>query len=225
MDYLEAITKRSTSILLSGQRLEVRRANLGLHYRLSVILDQWQEANRGKNYRTSVEKTIDYVALATGLDTEAIKKQASVFEIMLGFTMLVALNKPSDVLPFMLVKRSKEEYDYDYKHRGLADWVATLSAHYGWTSEYVLDNLSPEEASCYLQEALIQDYEDKEFAYRLSFDVAYKLEGKGKSARYRYIPFPKPSWMARKIPSFRVPKAWYPQGNVIDASNFGRAND
>lgn len=225
MDYLEAITKRSTSILLSGQRLEVRRANLGLHYRLSVILDQWQEASKGKNYRMSVEKTIDYVALATGLDTDAISQQASVFEIMLGFTMLVALNRPSDVLPFMLVKRSKEEYDYDYKHRGLADWVSTLSAHYGWTSEYVLEHLSPEEATCYLQEALIQDYEDKEFMYRLS-EVAYKIEGKGKSARAKYVPFPKPSWMARKIPSLRVPKAWYPQGNVIDASNFGqRAND
>ena len=220
MDFLEAITKRSTSILLNGQGLEVRRANLGLHYRLSVILDRWQEARRKHNYGDAVSLTFDYIALATGLDIEAVG-QAKPSEVLINFHIFAALNRVSDALPFMLVEKSKAEYDYEYQHRGLASWVSKLSAHYGWTSEYILDKLSPEEAACYLQEALIQDYEDKEFSYRLS-EVAYKIEGKGKSARSKYIPFPKPSWMGGKVRKVLIPKAWVPQGNVIEIGDIGR---
>jgi hypothetical protein len=219
MDFLEAISERSVSILLNGIELEVRRANLGLHYRLSVVLDQWQEARRGKDYRTSARKTIDYVVLATGLNADAIE-QAKVSEILIAFTILVAFNKTMDTLPFMLVEKSKTEHEYEYQHRGLASWVAMIAARYGWTADYILNELSPEEAACYLQEAILQDYEDKEFMYRLS-DVAYKLEGKGKSARTKYVPLSKPSWMGKKMPKVFIPKAWLPQGNVIDASNFG----
>jgi hypothetical protein len=223
MDFLEAITKRSVSILLNGQELEVRRANLGLHYRLSVILDQWQEARRNHYHKRAVELTISYVALATGSDIETISK-AKPSEVLVAHAVLAALNRASDSLPFMLVERSKTEYQYDYEHRGLASWVAGLAAHYGWTAGYVLEELSPEEAACYLQEALIQDHEDKEFQYKLS-EVAYKIEGKGNSARTKLIPFPKPGWMAKKMPAVRIPKTWVPQGNVIDASNFGKPND
>jgi hypothetical protein len=224
MDYLEAISRRSISIFLSGQELEVRRANLGLHYRLSVILDQWQEARKGKDYQTSVESTLRYVALATGLDIEAVR-QAKPFEVLFNFAILVALNKVEDSLPFMLVEETKKEkYKYDYEHRGLAGWVSGLAAHYGWTAHYVLNELSPEEAACYLQESIIEDHEDKEFLYRLS-EVAYKIEGKGKNAKAKYIPLQKPTWMGKEMPKVRIPKAWVPQGNVIDGSNFGRPND
>jgi len=219
MDFLEAITKRSTSILLNGQGLEVRRANLGLHYRLSVILDRWQEARRKHDYKDAVSLTLSYVALATGLDIEAVQAKPS--EVLINFHILAALNRVSDALPFMLVEKSKAEYDYEYQHRGLASWVSKLSARYGWTSEYILDELSPEEAACYLQEALIQDYEDKEFSYRLS-EVAYKIVGKGKSARSKYVDFPKPSWMGEKVRKILIPKAWLPQGNIIEAGNIGR---
>lgn len=220
MDFLEAITKRSTPILLNGQRLEVRRANLGLHYRLSVLSDQWQEARRKHDYSRAVDLTFSYVALVTGLDIEAVE-QAKPFEVLIGFTILVALNEAGDALPFMLVEKSKTEYKYDYKHRGLAGWVSRLSAHYGWTAEYILDELTPEEAACYLQEAIIQDYEDKEFLYNLS-DASTKVVGRGRSARAQHVPFPKPSWMGKKMPKIMVPKVWYPQGNVIEAGDLGR---
>lgn len=220
MDFLEAISKRSVSILLNGEELEVRRANLGLHYRLSVVLDQWQEARRNHHYKQAAALTTSYIALATGLDADTVER-ASIPEILFSFSILVALNRAMDALPFMLVEKSKVEYKYDYQHRGLASWVSLMASHFGWTADYILNDLSPEEAACYLQEAIIQEYDDKEFAYRLS-DVAYKLEGKGKNAKAKYIPFPKPSWMGKRIPKLLVPKKWYPQGNVIDASNFGR---
>jgi hypothetical protein len=220
MDFLEAISKRSVSILLNGEGLEVRRANLGLHYRLSVVLDQWQEARRNHHHKQASELTIGYIALATGLDTDTVR-QASVSEILFAYTVLVSLNRAMDALPFMLIEKSKAEYGYEYQHRGLANWVAEIAARYGWTADYILDELSPEEAACYLQEAIIQEYDDKEFMYKLS-EVAYKMEGKGKSAKSRYIPFPKPSWMAQKAPKLLIRKTWYPQGNVIDSSNFGK---
>jgi len=220
MDFLEAITKRSTSILLNGQGLEVRRATLGLHYRLSVLSDQWQEARRGRDHKRSSELTLGYVALATGLDIEIVK-QAKPSEVLIAFIVLTALNQTSDALPFMLVEQSKTEYNYDYENRGLANWVSRLSAHYGWTSEYVLGELTPEEAACYLQEAIIQDHEDKEFLYSLS-DASVKIIGKGEHARAQRVPFPRPSWMAKKLPKIMVPRAWYPQGNVIEAGDLRR---
>lgn len=225
MDYLEALTRPSVSILLSGQELRVRRANLGLHYRLSVILDQWQEARKGRDYQQSVDLTFSYIALATGLVTEEVR-QAKPAEILIGFVMLTALNKPSGDLPFMQEKQDRAEYDYDYPNRGLAYWVSRLSACYGWTSEHILEQLTPEEAACYMQEAIIRDHENKEFAYRLS-EVAYPIIGSGKSARARYRPYPGPSWMAKKLPKIRMSKdfakKWLPQGVVIEAGDIGRA--
>jgi hypothetical protein len=223
MDYLEAISRRSVSVFLNGQELEVRRANLGLHYRLSVVLDQWQEARRSKDYSMSIKLTIDYVALATGLDIELVK-QARPFDILATLYILIALNKTEDALPFMLIEKSKQKYKYDYDHRGLATWVSRLAGHYHWTADYILDGLSPEAAACYLQEAIIDEHADKEFLYRLS-EVAYKLEGKGKNARAKYIPFPQPTWMGKEMPKVRIPKAWLPQGNIIDASTFGQRAD
>lgn len=227
MDYLEAITQRSVTILLNGAELVVRRANLGSHYRLSIILDEWQEARRKKEHHKASELTLAYVALATGLDIKAIET-SGISEVMFAFTMLMRLNQAQDDLPFMQIKRRgrREEYEYDYPHRALADWVARLANHYAWTSKYILEQLTPEEAICYMQEMLLQDYEDKEFIYRLS-EVAYTYDKGSKKARL--VPFPKPSWMAKKLPTVRIPKSiaakWYPQGNVIEAGDIGRGAD
>ena len=226
MDYLQAIERPSVSILLCGQELKVRRANLGLHYRLSVILDQWQEARRSGDYKNSVALTLNYIALATDRDIEC----ASLSEIMVSFFTLRNLNTPQDDLPFMRMKLRgrKLERNYDYEHRALADWVSRLSEHYGWTAHYVLNKLTPEETICHMQEALIHEYEEKEFLYRLS-EVAYKIEGKGKSAKAKFVPFPKPGWMVEKPPAIQVPKkvwkAWVPQGNIIEAGDIGRAGN
>jgi len=223
MDYLEATERRSTTILLHRKKLRVKRANLGLHYRLSIVLDRWQEARNSRDYENIVALTFAYIALATDQDIEYVE-QASLTEIMLAFVSLTALNLAQDDLPFMRMKGRKEEYEYEYGHRALADWVARLSRHYHWTSDYILNKLTPEEAICYMQEAILHDHEYKEFFYRLS-DIAYKIVGKGKNARAKYVPFPKPSWMAKKLPKIMVPKTWVPQGNVIQAGDIGKQAD
>jgi len=218
MDYLKAIERPSVIILLNGKELRVGRAVLGLHFRLSVIQDQWREAKEGRDYKRMVALTFEYIASATGLDIEW--EEVRLLEVMAAFIALQALNRPMDDLPFMQMRAREGEYGYDYENRALANWVARLAGHYSWTADYVLNELMPEEAACYMQEAIIQDYEDKEFLYRLS-EVAYKVEGTGKSARAKYVPFPKPSWMDRKIPKIMVPKTWMPQGNVIEAGDIG----
>lgn len=223
MDYLKALTQPSVSILLGGKELRVRRANLGLHYRLSMISDQWQEARRTHGHREMVELTYTYITLATGLDIEIIK-QASVVEVLFSYTLLISLNRPRGDLPFMRSKPRKDEYQYEYDNRALANWVSILAHHYGWTTKHILDHLTPEEVACYMQEALLQDHEDKEFMYKLS-DAAYTTVGKGSSARTKYVPFPRPPWMAKEPPKIRIPKSWIPQGNVIEASDIGRAAD
>ena len=82
---------------------------MGLHYRLSVILDRWQEARRKHNYKDAVNLTLDYIALATGLDIEAVG-QAKPSEVLISFHILAALNRASDALPFMLVEQSKTDH-------------------------------------------------------------------------------------------------------------------
>jgi len=221
MDYLEATLPRFASVLLNGHELRVVRAPLGLHYRLSEIMDRWQDARNASDQVKAAELTFSYVALATGLEDKEVR-QASLIEVLASFLLLVNLNRASGVLPFMSTDHPKEEHDYDYKNRGLANWVTILAGQYGWTPQYILEELSPEEAMCYLQEALLQKHGDREFLYRLS-EMAYTIEGKGKNARSRYVPFPKEPWMAKKMPKILVPKTWLPQGQVIDASNLGRA--
>jgi len=119
-------------------------------------------------------------------------------------------------LPIFSEPQEKKEKVYDYNGRFISTWVTRLARMYGWSSEHIL-NLFPEEAACYIQEAEIQEFNEKEFVYRLS-EMAYTYD-KG-TKRSRYVPLKRPGWMLaereEEIEKIKIPIGAIPQGVVIN---------
>lgn len=215
MDFYEAIKPRSTEITLAGEPRIVERARLGRFFRLGELYRKYQRALSKRSAR-SIEYLLDYLALSSNI-SRGEWENCSPLEFADGFLRLVELNNIRMDLPIFSETQERTEKAYEYSGRFIATWISRLARMYGWSPEQIL-NLFPEEAACYIQEAEIQDFNEKEFIYRLS-DMAYTYD-KG-TKRSRYIPLKKPGWMVapkEKVDAevVKIPKKFIPQGVVID---------
>ena len=215
MDFHEATKPRSTEITIAGEPRSIERARLGRFFRLGEAYRKYQEALAERNSH-SVSYLLDY--LATASDTpRGMWEDASPLELADAFLRLVELNRIQLDLPLFSGVPERDEKIYDYSGRFVATWVTRLARMYGWTADYILGNLFPEEAACYLQEAEIQEFNEREFRYSLS-ELAYTYD-KG-TKRSRYVPLKRPGWMVAKKEKedekVSIPKRFIPQGVVID---------
>jgi len=216
VDFYEAIKPRSTEITLAGELHIVERARLGRFFRLGELYRKYQEALTKRSAR-SIEYLLDYLALSSNI-SRGEWEDCSPLEFADGLLRLVELNNVQIDLPIFSESQERKEKVYEYPGRFIATWVTRLGRMYGWPPEQIL-NLFPEEAACYIQEAEIQDFDEKEFIYRLS-DVAYAYDKGTKGSRY--IPLKKPGWMVaekereEKDETIKIPAKFIPQGVVID---------
>lgn len=214
MDFYEAIKPRSTEITLAGEPRIVERARLGRFFRLGELYRKYQRALSKRSAR-SIEYLLDYLALSSNI-SRGEWENCSPLEFADGFLRLVELNNIRMDLPIFSETQERTEKVYEYSGRFIATWISRLARMYGWSPEQIL-NLFPEEAACYIQEAEIQDFNEKEFIYRLS-DMAYTYD-KG-TKRSRYIPLKRPGWMLaekeKEVEKIKIPARFIPQGNIID---------
>lgn len=214
MDFYEAIKPRSTEITIAGESRKIERARLGRFFRLSEAYRKYQQALVGQNIR-SIDHLLDYVALASDIPKETWE-QCSPLEFADAFLRLLELNNVRLNLPLFSDVPEREEKVYDYHGRFIATWVTRLARMYGWSPEDI-KNLFPEEAACYIQEAEIQEFNEREFIYGLS-DVAYAYD-KG-TKKSRYVPLKRPGWMVAKkevgVEAPAIPAKYIPQGVVIN---------
>ena len=159
------------TVLLGNENRIVRRARLGLHYRLQAT-----------------EDVVAYISLASGVPEDDVR----LGEIAPAFGAIARMNSRVG-LSILEVARSpgKPKAAYDYPGRGLATIVHDLAHAYGWTADYILDQLTPEEAWCYLQEIHLEEHEQRVWAYNLS-DLGRDKHGKQKPLR-------DPPWMSMRI--------------------------
>lgn len=217
MDFYEATEPRSTEITIAGEPHRIERARLGRFFRLGELYRKYQEALIEQNGR-SIDHLFDYLVLASGIGRKAWENSTPL-EFASGFLRLVELNRAQLNLPLFSDSRKREEKIYDYNGRFIATWVTRLARMYGWTAEYILDGLFPEEVMAYLQEAEIQEFNEREFAYSLS-EMAYVYDKATKKSRY--VPLKRPGWMFEKKPKEakgeepKIPSRFIPQGVVID---------
>lgn len=203
MDYLAVTTESWVTIVLGGEEIKVARARFGVHCRLMRMLQTKGDLD-----------PIEFVRLATGF-TENKLDEASPAELRDSFLQLVDLNRSRDTLPFMHAAAGKGD-SWDYEGREIARVVHMLARTYNWTRSYILNELYAEEIYCYLQEILLDDYNEKEFQYSLS-EVGFDKKGKKK-------PFPSLRWgkqaEAKEYPQIKKEVAerlgLVPIGNVID---------
>lgn len=214
MDFYEAIKPRSTEITLAGEPRIIERARLGRFFRLGELYRKYQKA-LSKRSTHSIEYLLDYLAVASDI-SRGEWENCSPLEFADGFLRLVELNNIRINLPIFSESQERKEKVYEYKGRFISTWVTRLARMYGWSPEQIL-NLFPEEAACYIQEAEIQEFNEKEFVYQLS-DMAYRYDKGTKTSRY--VPLKKPGWMLapkeKEIEKIKIPAKFIPQGVVID---------
>lgn len=196
-DYLAALElqRRTAAIQIGGELREITRAPLGLHYRLRTLDDP-----------------LTYICLATGVDEDSIE----IDEIAPAFEVLLDLNAPGDVPAvgrFRSMRVGRPPAGMQYEGRWLANLIHMLAYHYGWTADYILAQLGPEEALYYLQEIIYEVHQAHEFRYSLS-----EMNREPKTGRQK--PYPRIDWL--QVPyeeptrtRKRVDERFVPAGNVI----------
>lgn len=176
VDYLQALRLKEAAaeITLGGRTFRVERARLGRHYALEAILIGL------KSEADLANVTAEYVAQAAGVTIEAVDA-VTPGELAAAFQVVSDLNRFQGTLAVLWPHRPPGQpappTPDDYPHRSLASMVAILAHAYGWSVDHILEGLGPEEATCYLQEALVIDHEEREFGWLLS-DRAIDAQGK-----------------------------------------------
>lgn len=226
--YLTAISPQTATITLGGEPFTVERAPLGLYLLLAREADAADDALRCGDAVEAARCVCAYLSLA-GLGERL--GAATGVELFHAYLALTSLNATLFLLPFMQdfkPGRKVPGVPYDYPDRGFALWVHKLATRYGWSRHYIMNQLSPEEVMCYLQEIMVAEYYEREEARMLS-EMAWKYDKGSKTMRYR--PIPMPAWMAGKgeRKTVRIHRDYLPKGEVIDLSRMkvaqGRAGD
>lgn len=210
IDYLNALRLKDATaiVVLGGHVLTVPRARLGLHYQLQVALGEI--ATSGK----APTAILAFLQLATGVDPERVG--ATLAEALAAVDTLAGLNALHGTLPILVAtgaqggRRSGE----DYPNRALSSIVVRLAHAYGWPVDHILE-LGPEEAICYLQEAVVIRHEEDEFAWGIAGGV---FDAKGKRQRFPPLRWAPPPGPRRKAPP--LPERFRPQGIIVRGTDF-----
>lgn len=169
-----------TTIVLNGHEIVVPRARLGKHLLLEQIAREDPTPQTIREYLRLCE----------------VSEEAPGIEMLTAYLQLREMNQMTADIPLIKENASDQKKNaWDYPQRFAAVWMHTLASAYGWSREDILD-LDIDEALCYLQEILVEDYFAKEFDNSLSPN-SFKHDGKGKA---EYVPITKPFWMTPKQP-------------------------
>lgn len=202
-----------------GQGLEVLgqwvpRARLGLHLRLAKLTQVIHEALMSGDSMAASRHISAYFYMV-GLNVE----NATGVEQMAALARLTAMNALQHQLPFQSWPEPDEGPDevlaYDYAGRTYAWWIHKLATRYGWTRQFIFDELWPEEAAAYLQEILVSEHNELEQERALS-ELSYKYDKGSQTSTFQALP--KPGWMQpkREDKVFRIRKDMMPMGVVIN---------
>ncbi len=209
-DYFLALEAKrcEASIKLAGRSRRIARARLGRHYGLlAVMADEAMSAG---------DRALTYISLAARSQTGSPAPEPYSEEVAPALDALMQLNEPVQI-PAIARHHGvggMTPGGLRYRGRFLTNIVHELAYNYGWTAAYILEELGPEEALCYLQEIAVQVHEERAFQYSLS-DA-----GRDKHGRQR--PFPQLPWLGIPYedgaPKRPVPERFRPAGEIVRMS-------
>lgn len=194
----------------------VKRAKFGLHLKLANLSQKLVVAFEHRDIEQCSSILNNYFQL-NNLDLNE-----SGIEAIYEFLVLLTLNDLKFTLPFMTQKADIENNEailpYEYDGRIWVHWIHKIAKTYNWTKDYIL-NLFPEEIICFIQEIMLEEYNQLEIV-RTHSEVAYSYDQNAK--KYKYIPMPKPAWMMeeKKQKLSRILKTAMPVGNIVNLDNF-----
>lgn len=214
MNYIDAAKIKSECIKMFGEDVIIERLSLLGHYALKELEDKILSDDYKEEF---IDNIFEYIKIASNCGDRIY--EIAIEDVPNIFSKLWNLNSTDsdDLLPWQVtynINALNRRTNADYTNRQLAIIVNILASRYGWDIN-TIHNLTPELAACYVQEALLDDWNDKEFIYKLS-ELAYD------SKNGNYKEFPKLAWLTEiKGPTVEeaksmIPSRFAPTGVIYD---------
>lgn len=152
-----AAKRRTVTLRLVDGEVEVRRARLRLFAELEHVAAGEAEPEA---------KALAYIEAASGVEVDQIEPD----QLLRAYADLLDLNKSVSVPAILRVQAdgaARTPSAFLYAGRWLAALVESL-VEAGWDPEYVLEQMDPDEAWLYMQEANYNEHQRYQQAYSLS---------------------------------------------------------
>lgn len=179
MDYLEALRRPVIELVIDEETYTARKASLRQF---------WSLLNIQHKVSDDATRIIEYVACALSVEVDLVGSWFAL-DVARAYEDLLMLNAPQDIQLDHVQQNGQGDNAYGYDNRALAVIVVRLASAFGWSRDYILDELTYDEARCYLQELAIVEHSEKEFDYSLS-QIAYSTRD-GKRRDFPALPIPK----------------------------------
>lgn len=204
MDFLDIISPNQGAWVFEQW---IPRARLGLHLRLSRVLERITYEDMGETMAAITE----YLDLA-GADVAGLTG----FEQLRALLILTELNRLQTLLPFLEQQgpEDNKEPPYTYPSRAWALWIHKLASRYSWSRDDIF-NLWPEEAAVYIQEIILSEYDEADEQRALS-QMSYSYDKATNISKF--IPLPRPGWMLDKkepVKKMRIRRDMLPMSDEI----------
>lgn len=177
IDYLKAVERPQITVEVDGKTYLAQRASLGQHVRLDSI--------KTDPALSDDQRIVAYIATALAVDPSVVEGWFAL-DVMRVFDALDDLNNTRATIHLDFANGSANPA-YQYPHRALAMIVTRLASAFGWTRHYILNELTWDEARCYLQEIAISEHAAREYEFSLS-ELAYDQHGRQRP--FPPLPFP-----------------------------------
>lgn len=201
--------RRTVSLHLAEGETLVRRARLGLYAELVHI---------NESDAPPEEKALVYIERATGRPIDDFDPE----HLLETYARLLELNKTLGVPAMLRVQsRGRTPNAFKYEGRWLVSLVQALVGA-GWSPDYVLEEMDPDEAWLYLQEIQYAEWESYQREYSLS---TVGRDKHGKQSKMNAPPWSFTGYEAPRVRSGRRPKPAGVSGVVIDFTDPAVAAD
>lgn len=196
---------------------------LGRFFELQQHRDVLVNSLRNKDF----EGFIDSVKSIINLQGDFDLSKSFPVAILVSMMTILSENKLDSEIAFLKpvpdkATEKQKPLGWSYSDRHVASYIHMLSKSYGWTLDEVL-NINPNLAFYLIQEIIFDDFNEKEWYYKLT-EFAYKYEEGSKTSSY--VPLPRPYWMREEVYDVvpkkqRMLKSALPFGMIVDTTGMG----
>lgn len=166
-----ALARPVIVVILNDVKYEVRKSSLYQFFVQQKILGEKTE-----------DKVVKYVAYSVDVELEVAQSWFYV-DVVNAFEAIIRLNTP--MMLHIDTMKDTSNIPYDYTNKALAAIVTRLASAFHWDRNFILHEITYDEAKCYLQQLIEVDHQDRQFAYSLS-EVGFDKHGK----KQKFPPLP-----------------------------------
>lgn len=200
-------------ININNEEIDIDKPKLKQWLQLEDLRKVTQEAVIRKDISRFYKSVLDY--LITAFDKEESFFSSLTWQEFFGlFDFISGLCYPEIKFPFVMKGNKKDEKpDWDYLERTWFYWSNIFAKQYGWTLDQIA-NLEFQDALGLLQEIMVDEQLEREWAWRLS-EIAYPYNEGTKKQQFK--PLERPAWMVKikEQPKIKMRKDHLPMGNVL----------